>query len=83
MPIGNIILQSPGGYVNRETKSSEEWSKDPKFSHITILDPDGWDRQNYEQSWFIEKISAEEYDYRMTQSTIMWYPPKTPKLRVI
>lgn len=52
-------------------KTSEEWSKDPKFLDTTVLDPDGWDRQDFEFSWFQEKITASEYEYRMINSTIM------------
>ena len=54
-----------------ERKTSEEWSKDTRFSDTTVLDPDGWDRQDYQYSWFEEKISAAEYEKRLVDSTIL------------
>jgi hypothetical protein len=48
-------------------KTSEEWQKDNPFPQV--LDPDGWDRKNYEYSWFKEKLSYSEYEYRVIRST--------------
>lgn len=51
-------------------KTSEEWQSifpDPK-----VLDPDGWDRKNYDYSWKEEKITLEEYETRRSHSTC-WY----------
>jgi hypothetical protein len=50
-------------------KTSEEWQK--KFKNkILVLDPDGWDRQNFEHSWKEEKISLEEFKKRCSTSTL-------------
>ena len=49
-----------------EKRSSEDWYKDIK--DVKILDPDGWDRSNFEESWN-ELITKEEFDLRMMFST--------------
>ena len=54
-------------------KTSEQWNKEPEFSNITILDPDGWDRTNYQFSWFEEQITKEEFEKRMFGSTCIKY----------
>ncbi len=51
-------------------KTSEEWQSifpDPK-----VLDPDGWDRKNYDYSWKEEKITLEEYETRRSHSTCLY-----------
>jgi hypothetical protein len=48
--------------------TSAEWQN--IFPKTQVLDPDGWDRQNYEFSWHEEKIDRNEYDRRLMQSTI-------------
>lgn len=50
----------------RELKTSEEWQK---LCLIEILDPDGWDRKDYQYSWYEEKISREEFEKRIGPST--------------
>ncbi len=47
-------------------KSSEEWAKEKK---VIVLDPDGWDRTNYDYSWSEEKIDEAEFDRRVSEST--------------
>lgn len=51
-----------------EVKSSEEWQK--QFPNTKVLDPDGWDRKNYQYSWFKEKITLTEYNSRLNRSTV-------------
>ncbi|WPH64657.1 hypothetical protein [Vibrio phage vB_VpaP_SJSY21] len=46
-------------------KNSEDWSKD---LDITVIDPDGWDRKNFDISWS-EEISEEEFLIRVSKST--------------
>ena len=53
--------------VNRSKRTSVEWQK--QFSDIIVHDPDGWDRTNYEYSWYKELITLEEYNNRLTRST--------------
>ncbi len=56
--------------VNR-LKTSEEWYKEinEKKDVVKILDPDGWDRSNYDFSWKEEKISMEDFYDRLVGST--------------
>jgi hypothetical protein len=51
-----------------ELKTSEEWQK--QFPNTKVLDPDGWDRKNYQYSWFEEKITLEEYTTRLHESSV-------------
>lgn len=51
---------------NEDLRTSEEWQK---ICRIKILDPDGWDRKNYSYSWNEEKITREEFEKRMANST--------------
>jgi len=49
-------------------KNSEAWSTE---KNILVLDPDGWDRTNYEESW-AEEITAEEFNKRVIVSTCQY-----------
>ena len=49
-------------------KTSEEWQKE---CTAIILDPDGWDRSNYDYSWSKEKITFVEYNNRLCLSTCL------------
>lgn len=51
-----------------ELKTSEEW-KEELCPNIIILDPDGWDRKNFYQSWN-EPITKEEFERRLRESAI-------------
>ncbi|MFA5397848.1 MAG: hypothetical protein WC346_17695 [Methanogenium sp.] len=48
-------------------KTSKEWNEIYK---INILDPDGWDRTNYEYSFDKENITYDEFMKRVMRSTI-------------
>lgn len=50
-----------------EKRTSEEWYKE--FRYI-ILDPDGWDRKNFQFSWYEEEITYKEFIHRAMRSTI-------------
>lgn len=47
----------------------EEWLRLPEYAGITVLDPDGWNRQDYERSWN-EEIDEEEFRNRLWASTL-------------
>ena len=49
-------------------KTSEEWQKEC-ITLLQVIDPDGWDRKNYQFSWYEEKISKEEFFKRVWSST--------------
>lgn len=50
--------------------TSDEWQKILKDDPI-VYDPDGWDRTNFQYSWYEEKITLEEYRSRMLKSTLV------------
>lgn len=51
-----------------EKKTSEEWQEIYK-DRVVVYDPDGWDRVNYQYSWYEEKISENEFNRRVASST--------------
>jgi hypothetical protein len=52
-----------------EFKISEDWIK---LSNVEILDPDGWNRKNFQFSWYEEEITKREFERRPMTSTINW-----------
>lgn len=50
-----------------EKKPSQEWQK--LIKEVVVLDPDGWDRCNYEYSWEQEEITLKEFFKRVADST--------------
>jgi len=53
-----------------DLKTSKEWQE--LYPEPKILDPDGWDRQNFQYSWKEEKITLSEYNKRLGTSTCMY-----------
>lgn len=51
-------------------KTSEEWQA--IHSGITVVDPDGWDRRNFEFSWRQERITEREYLLRRALSSCLF-----------
>ena len=51
-------------------KSSKNWLKTEKHKKLQIIDPDGWDRKNLEES-MLEKITEKEFNKRVMRSTIL------------
>lgn len=49
-------------------KTSQAWAKELK---VAIMDPDGWDRTNFNFSYYQEMITDEEFDRRMSKSTVL------------
>jgi hypothetical protein len=55
-----------------EMKSSNEWwIEHEMFSDYTIMDPDGWDRKHLVESFFKEKVTKEEFERRLSLSTLV------------
>ena len=53
---------------NPQKKTSQDWQEflpNPK-----VLDPDGWDRRNFQFSWYEELITFKEYKNRVFLSTV-------------
>lgn len=48
-------------------KPSSEWIKEVGYE---VLDPDGWDRSNFQHSWYEEKITYQEFQKRLLMSTV-------------
>lgn len=51
-------------------KTSEQWQKDAENTYI-ILDPDGWDRRNFQFSFCEEEITEEEFMKRVASSSVI------------
>ena len=52
-------------------KTSKEWYEEiPKEHKLVIMDPDGWDRKNYDYSFNEELITKNEFDIRLCSSTV-------------
>ena len=49
--------------------TSREWQE--IYPDVRIVNPDGWDRSNFEYSWNEELISLEEYENRVRESSIV------------
>jgi len=55
-------------------KTSEKWANILLKDGEMILDPDGWDRENFQYSFFEEMINEEEFRRRMMFSTVVLAP---------
>lgn len=54
-----------------DIKTSEEWLNTiPKYFNLRIVDPDGWNRNNFQYSFHEEKIPFQEFYDRIGKSTI-------------
>lgn len=51
-----------------QTQSSEEWAKS---IDVIVVDPDGWDRSDWQFSWFEQRITLNEFHRRVNKSTIL------------
>lgn len=63
-------IQKKGGLVirvNRNKRTSEEWQT--LFPNIVVIDPDGWNRSDFFNSWHKEYITLETYQQRVMEST--------------
>ena len=68
-----------------ELKTSDQWQI---LCKTKVLDPDGWDRKNFQYSWHEEKISRNEFERRLLFSTVegfrckMWKDKDPSNLRL-
>lgn len=58
-------------YKEENLKTSKEWMEQEKYSHVKIMDPDGWDRKNFNYSFNEELITEIEFNKRKCMSTCM------------
>jgi len=69
--------------MKAEKKTSAEWEKlVPIDWGLKILDPDGWDRNNYQYSFHEELITYNEFMNRVFGSTIQCNIQKVLENRV-
>ncbi|MFZ5713016.1 MAG: hypothetical protein ACOY3N_09270 [Bradyrhizobium sp.] len=54
-------------------KCADDWLRQPKYACLTVRDPDGWDRKNFEASW-AEEITEQEFNRRLLSSTCIVWP---------
>lgn len=50
-------------------KTSKDWNL---IRQAIIMDPDGWDRKNYDYSFNVELITEEEFNRRLFASSQMF-----------
>ena len=57
-----------------DLRTSEDWHNAAMLEYpgFYVMDPDGWDRKNYQYSWHEELITREEFETRMGKSTCAW-----------
>jgi hypothetical protein len=56
--------------MSKILRTSEEWQK--LLPDQIVLNPNGWDKTNFQFSWFEELITAEQYFERTLISTCKW-----------
>jgi len=56
--------------MGEKLRTSEEWME-LDFSELSIIDPDWWDRENFDISWN-ELITEKEFEKRLCASTVQW-----------
>jgi hypothetical protein len=60
-------INEDGKNKYQEKRSSNNWNL---LKGYIIIDPDGWDRTNFNFSWYQEEITEEEFMRRLYKSTI-------------
>ena len=57
-------------------KTSAQWHSllETKYRGSYVMDPDGWDRKNYDYSFYQEQITEEEFWKRFFRSTVSISP---------
>ena len=51
-----------------ERKTPDQWLNHPDFKGIIVMDPDGWDRKDFDRSW-ADPITRYEFEVRLGLST--------------
>jgi hypothetical protein len=62
--------------MKHDMKTSAQWHDllEEKYKGSYVMDPDGWDRSNYDYSFYREQIIEEEFWKRFFRSTIAMSP---------
>jgi hypothetical protein len=66
--------------MSDEKKCSAAWLCEPKYRGYVVLDPDGWDRLNFKESW-AEEITEREFESRLLVSTVLLDHVGSPKVQ--
>lgn len=53
--------------ANEIKKTSSEWIKEVGYE---VIDPDGWNRSDFQNSWYEEMITYQEFQIRLLGSTL-------------
>jgi hypothetical protein len=53
--------------ANEIKKTSSEWIKEVGYE---VIDPDGWNRSDFQNSWYEEMITYQEFQKRLLGSTL-------------
>lgn len=65
-----------------DLRTPDEWLATDEFAGWVVLDPDGWDRLNFEKSW-AERIDHATFTARLVRSTckipVSAFTPKEPE----
>lgn len=74
MKLGDYIIDlsmRKAALTEGMTLAPDEWLKyAPEYEGVILMDPDGWNRANFDQSW-AEQITREEMKRRMDMSSQM------------
>ena len=63
-----VAKSQQGKEPNGGLKTSNDWAKD--YPSLVIIDPDGWDRENFKFSFHEELVTRGEFRYRVGRSTL-------------
>jgi hypothetical protein len=63
------LLSAVQSFTPNELKTSDNWSKMYPYK---IIDADGWDRNNFNYSWFEELVTWKEFNNRVMASTCIF-----------
>lgn len=60
--------------MNNVMKTSQQWHEElqARYPDFLVMDPSGWDRDNYQYSWHEELITNEEFEKRVAHSIYRW-----------
>lgn len=64
----HYIQKESLGESSEEQKTSADWYL--QYPEPIVMDPDGWDRKNWQFSWYEEKITLREFEKRRLMSTV-------------
>ena len=55
---------------NIEKQTSSHWLHDEEFKNLRIVEPLGWDANNWEEDFYKLEITREEFTIRLLKSKI-------------